>query len=90
MLGKHDFLIIAVEERELAFRMNDRERQARKPGPGANIQNALTLQQRSCDQTVEEVRRDHLFSVPDRRQIDFAIPPFEFVDQRAKLFRCIV
>ena len=90
MLGKHYFLVVAVEKRELTFGMNNRERQARKPRPRTDVEDALTLQQRPCDQTVQKVGRDHLVSIPYRGQIDFAIPPLQLIDQRAQFFRCIV
>jgi hypothetical protein len=67
--------------------MNDRERQAGKPWPRTHVEDALTLKQGACDETVQKVRRDHIVSISNRSEVDLAIPALELVDQCAQLFR---
>ena len=85
MLREHDFLVIAVQERELFIRAGNSQRQTGKTGPGTNIQNTLALEQGRSNQAVKKMCTDHLFAVANRCQVDFAIPALEFVKQCVEL-----
>ena len=87
VLHKHSFLQVAIQQGKAARRLDNRERQSRKPRACANIEYACALEQRRHDQAVEQVRGNHLITIADRRQVDFAVPFFELVDQGAELFR---
>ena len=86
MLHEHYLLIIAINELKLTLRLADRERQTRKAGACAHIENALTVQKRPGNQAVEQMSCDHLGRIANSGQIDLLVPARKLVEQGREFF----
>jgi len=85
MIDELDFPVIAVEQNKLALGFRNRQRQPGKPGPGADIQHAASLEVRPHGETVEQMQRQHRFALAHGGQVHSAIPALQLVDERFEL-----
>src|SRR5580692_2507822 len=83
-----DLLTGRVDQREPAFRVQHREREAREAGTRADVRYRAPVQIALNGEAVEEVVRHHILTLGDRRKVIGTIPLFELV-QELHESRCV-
>src|SRR5262245_29997538 len=76
-----DALRAALDERELAPGLRDRERNPREPSARPDVCDALALEQRAERKTLDEVPIDDVAEVAQAREVVDAIPAHEQLDE---------
>ena len=85
MLDELRLLCGCLDQRELAIRVDDGQRQPGKSGASANISDASALQVAMDAQRVEQVLDDRLPGVADCRQVEATVPVLQLGQQCQQL-----
>src|SRR6185437_3283609 len=76
-----DLLAARVDEAEAALRVDERERQARKTGAGADIGDGGAMQIAMDRQAVEHMMADHALEISDPGEIEVAVPMRQLLEK---------
>ncbi len=87
MLNKTDLLAVGIDEPEAPLRIQKRERQAGKTCTRSNISHGCPPHVRVNRQAVEQMMRQHLLALADRREVIGTVPALELIEQARQSLR---